>query len=384
MSIPRAYQRCVRCVMDTTDTLIAFSSSGECNHCSDYIANRLSATPYSSSYQASSNLSLSNFFNKIKSKSSKRSSHDVLVGVSGGVDSSSVVLLAQKAGLRVLAVHMDNCWNTPIAVQNIYKLLNLSGVDYFCEVLDWNNFKKVQRAFFLSGVADLELPTDIAIQAVLHRVAHQYGIKVILSGGNIASEGILPSTWLYNARDSLYSKSILLSAGIPVATFNQLSFGLRSEVFYRLFSRIKTLYPLNLYPYDKQVARHDLINAISWVSYGGNHCESIFTRFAHLIYLPRRHNIDYRLASLSANICLGKVSRTDALEQLKLPPWEGINVSSDMHFVAAKLGFTFAELERLTNSPGRYYFDYPNRQHLLSCIYQVYRCLNGTKKLSNF
>ena len=148
--------------------------------------------------------------NKVNSK------YDVAVGLSGGVDSCTTAYLAQKAGLRVLAVHMDNCWDTPVAVQNINKLISLENVDYCCEVLDWNKFRSIQRILIESGLPDIELPTDSAIAAVLARKAVQYGVKTILSGGNNSSEGILPSAWMYNTKDSLFIKSIFQKAGKSV------------------------------------------------------------------------------------------------------------------------------------------------------------------------
>ena len=194
----RQYQICTRCVMDTSDPWIRFDANGRCNHCTDFLERRLAIT----AYRDCNADRLEPLLASLRASRSASASHDVVVGVSGGVDSSTVALIAQRAGLRVLAVHMDNGWDTPIALQNVYQLANLPGVTYQSEVLDWNGFKSVQRAFIEAGVPDIELPTDIAIQAVLHRVAAKNGIRTILSGGNIANVGILPSSGMYNPRDS--------------------------------------------------------------------------------------------------------------------------------------------------------------------------------------
>lgn len=383
-SLQRPYQICVRCVMDTSDPWIRFNRLGVCHHCSDFLARRVAVTAYQQSSQQPVGSGLDALFEGIRAHPVKGSSHDVIVGVSGGVDSSTVALLAKQAGLRVLAVHMDNGWDTPIAIQNVFQLLQLPGIDYQAEVLDWNSFKAVQRAFIEAGVPDIELPTDIAIQAALHRVAQQRRIRTILSGGNISNEGILPAAWLYNARDSLYALSVLRQAGVAGRLYTPINFGLRRELRARLLHRIRTVYPLNRFRYDKEEARLQLQQRIGWQSYGGKHCESTFTRFTQLVYLPRRHGVDYRRGYLSADICLGRVTRQQALDQLCDPPWAAIDVAHDLAFVARKLEYTPAQLETLMHAPARWYSDYPNRERLLGFTYDTYRLLTGRPKASNF
>jgi len=380
----RPYRICVRCVMDTSDPWIRFNRLGVCHHCSDFLARRVAVTAYQQPRLAADHCSLDGLFAEIRAHRIQAASHDVLVGVSGGVDSSTVALLAQQAGLRVLAVHMDNGWDTPIAIQNVFQLLQLPGIDYQAEVLDWNSFKAVQRAFIEAGVPDIELPTDIAIQAALHRVAQQRGIRTILSGGNIASEGILPAAWLYNARDSRYALAVLRQAGVPARLYQPINFGFRRELRTRLLHRIRTLYPLNQFRYDKEEARLQLQQRIGWQSYGGKHCESTFTRFTQLVYLPRRHGVDYRRGYLSADICLGRLTRQQALDQLRLPPWADIDVAHDLAFVARKLAYTPHQLERFMHAPPRWYSDFPNRERLLGLSYDAYRLLTGRPKASNF
>jgi hypothetical protein len=370
--------------MDTSDPEIRFDRLGICNHCSDFLARRVPITAYQNRQTDQGESALQNLFREIQSKRDDRSQHDVVVGVSGGVDSSTVALLAQRAGLKVLAVHMDNGWDTPIAIQNIYKLIRLPGISYHSEVLNWNAFKTIQRAFIEAGVPDIELPTDIAIQAALHRVAQQRRINTILSGGNIANEGILPPSWLYNARDSRYAQAILSNAGVPLTLYRPINFGFLRELRCRLLHRIQTLYPLNLYRYDKESARDNLKQTIGWQSYGGKHCESTFTRFTQLVYLPKRHQVDYRRGYLSADICLGKATRSEALQQLTSPPWSQINVDQDLAFVARKLDYKPAQLNAAMHAPPRWYFDFPNRDRLLSLAYNSYRLLTGRPKASNF
>lgn len=378
----RPYRICSRCVMDTTDPWIRFDPQGRCNHCTDFLERRLAVTAYQQAQDGDGRLE--QLFAQVRRSRSAVASHDVVIGVSGGVDSSATALLAQRAGLRVLAVHMDNGWDTPIAIRNIQRLIVLPGVDYHAEVLDWNNFKAIQRAFIEAGVPDIELPTDIAIQAVLHQVAARHGIRTILSGGNVANEGILPAAWLYNARDSRYAEAIVAQAGLPRSAYAPIKFGFRAELQARLLKGIRTLYPLNQFRYDKASAREQLREAIGWQSYGGKHCESTFTRFTQLIYLPRRHKADYRRGYLSADICLGAITRDEALQQLSIPPWAELDVNHDIAFVARKLDYAIADLEARMQQPPLWYHDYPHFEKLLGLAYNTYRLLTGRRKASNF
>lgn len=368
--------------MDTTDPWIRFHPDGTCSHCTEFLGRRLSVTAYHTSATSDERLGL--MLERIRSNRKPADSHDVVIGVSGGVDSTSTVLLAQEAGLRVLAVHMDNGWDTPIAIRNVLRVAALPGIDYQAEVLHWNGFKAVQRAFIDAGVPDIELPTDIAIQAVLHRVAALRGIRTILSGGTIANEGILPAAWLYNARDSLYAESIVDRAGLPRSLFAPIRFGFREELRCRLHRGIRTFYPLNQFRYDKESARQKLQQQIGWQSYGGKHCESTFTRFTQLIYLPQRHHADYRRGYLSADICLGKTTRVQALADLQRAPWEDLDVSHDIAFVARKLDYTVPQLEAALQGPPLWYRDFPNRERLLGLLYNGFRMLTRRKKASNF
>jgi hypothetical protein len=378
----RVYQICSRCVMDTSDPWIIFDRSGFCNHCSDFLNRRLSVTFYGD--RSKDDNSLPELFGHIRSLRKKGDSHDVVIGVSGGVDSSMTARLAQQAGLKVLAVHMDNGWNTPIAIRNVLKLIESTGIDYKAVVLDWNNFKSIQRAFIDAGVPDIELPTDIAIQSALHGIAARYGVRTILSGGNVANEGILPAAWLYNARDTHYALSIVRRAGLSTSSYGKINLGFAMEAYYRLFKGIRTFYPLNLIAYHKNAARDKLKVEMDWRDYGGKHCESVFTRFAQLIYLPMRHKVDYRRGYLSADICLGNIRRQDAIVELESFPWKGLNVKADIEFISRKLSYKSGEIDSIIRTPGLWYRDFPNRERLLGFAYSTYRFLSGKRKASNF
>ncbi len=368
----RPYQICVRCVMDTSDPWIEFDSKGICNHCKAY-----SEKIFNSDDSKKNNEDLVDMFDGIKKLRNKKTKYDVAIGISGGVDSSYVTYLANQAGLKILAIHMDNCWDTPTAIKNINNLISLKNVEYHCEVLDWNNFKTSQRTLIESGLPDIELPTDSAIAAVISRVSVKYGIKTILSGGNYSSEGILPAAWMYNPKDSLFIKSIFKNAGKSNAIFKEFKFGLRDDFKFRFLYKLKTLYPLNSIFYDKESAKNILKKELNWQIYGGKHCECLYTKFCQLIYQPMRHGMDYRRAHLSTDICNKRISRKEAIDILKVAPWENLDLEKELSFIANKLGYETSELKEIMNQPGLWYKDYPNNEFLLGKIYNLYRFLTG-------
>ena len=378
----REYQICTRCVMDTSDPWITFDSYGNCNHCASFFfryTNRV--TPNLTNDENR----LEKLFSTIRAANNRKTSgYDAIMGISGGTDSSYCALLAAKAGLRILAVHLDNGWDTPSALANVYKIINLPNIDYVSYVLDWNQFRATQRAFIESGVPDIELPTDIAIFKALYLTSKKYKITTAITGGNISNEGILPVGWMYNTRDMKYLSSIARSQGLPVNQYRQLRFGLRDEVYHRLIRRHHTYYPLDTIKYDKKLAARRLKDEIGWQPHSCKHGESIFTRFTQLIYQPRRHGFEYRRAHLSSDICMNRISRNDALELLSNPAMNHLEESRDIRFVAGKLRYTTDELISIMSQPPRWYVDFPNRHRALGLVYDTYRLLKCERKLSNF
>lgn len=374
---------CTRCVMGSADPLIRFDEAGVCNLCTDFMHRRLAVTAFSAQGQADGT-ALERLWRRIRDSRRPNSRYDCVVGLSGGVDSSYTALLAAKAGLRVLGVHMDNGWDTPVSLRNVLNLVKTLGIDYEADVLDWNSFREIQKAFIAADVPEIETPTDIAIQAVIHRAAHRHGIPWILSGGNIAGEGILPKAWFYNARDSRYAHAILRKAGLPHGPYREIDFGFWNEFRCRVVDRIRTVYPLNQIRYRKDQAMIELREQVGWQRYGGKHCESTFTRFAQMIYLPIKHGVDYRRAHLSTEVCLGITRREDALQELSGAPYADIDIEGDTAFVARKLNLPVEALKAALRAPAKWYFDYPNNERLLGLAYDAYRLMTRRRKASNF
>jgi N-acetyl sugar amidotransferase len=369
------YRICNRCVMDTSDLWIKFDSEGNCNHCTEYIDVRMKLVQR----EPTDTNEVDKLFATIKQHGTG-SKYDCVLGMSGGVDSSHVATLAARYGLRVLAVHLDNGWNSPIAVENINKLVSKFNFGYASHVLPWNEFKKVQVAFLKASVPEAETPTDVAIQRAIHEKANKHGIHYILSGGNLQSEGILPESWHYNARDTRYSYAILKQAGCAKKHFKPLKYGLAEEAYYKLVRRIKTVYPLNLVPYDRVAVRRELEASHDWKYYGSKHGESRFTRFVQSYYQFVKHGIDYRRATLSSEICLGQTTRERALEILKALPYDPATIDEEVRYIAKKLGLTESELVEIVKAPARWYKDFPRNEVMLGNVYNAYRYINGQVK----
>ena len=373
-----SYQICSRCVMDTSDPAIIFNEQGHCNHCTEYIEKRA----HFSYKGAESDQALETLIKQIKARG-KRKEFDCIVGLSGGVDSSYTAWKAKQLGLRVLGVHMDNGWNSIEANQNIRNIASKLQIEYECVVLDWQEFKQIQRAFLKASVPEADTPTDIAILSVLHRTAAKHRVNYILSGGNFATEGILPKHWHYNAKDLRYFSHICQSFGsVRLKSFP--AFGFMRETYYKLFKGIRMIYFLNYVPFDKNESITLLKRELDWQDYGGKHYESKYTGFIQSYYLVKKFNIDYRRATYSSQICAGSVNRMEALEGLKLQSYNDERVEQEIKYIAKKLDFSEAEFKELLALAPHWYSDYPNDEAKLNVVYNLYRKLFKKEKLASF
>lgn len=363
----REYQQCVRCVMDTTDPEIKFDERGICNHCTNFLIRREEVK----AMKKSGAEHLEEIVRKIKN-SGKNKKYDVVLGISGGIDSGYVAYLLKKVGIRTLLVHMDNGWNSDDATLNIKNVAKKLGFDYESYVLDWEEFKDIQLAFLKASVVEAETPTDIAIQGALHRIAAENGIKYIISGGNLATEGILPRLWHYNAKDTKYFNYILKTFGTKKA-WKFPNFGFKTEMYYKLIKGIKIIYLLNYVDYNKADALKILTEELDWRNYGGKHHESRFTKFVQSYLLPKKFNLDYRKATLSSQICAGETTREKAIAELSAPVYKEEDMEREKEYIAKKLGISKEELNKIIELPGKYYYEYPNEEKKLNFIYKTYK-----------
>lgn len=375
MTKERPYQICKRCVMDTFDAYISFDERGYCNHCEDYL-NRIQKQTY---IQGESEKTWEAILSNVKLKG-KNNEYDCIVGISGGVDSCYTAHLCKEYGLRPLLIHMDNGWDTEISVKNVKTMVEKLGFDYVSYVLDWNEFREIQLAFLKSSIVDLEMPTDIAIAGAIYQTAKKYNIKYILSGGNYTGEGILPLQMGYHMYKDmrLYKYIVKKYASVPLKKIPTV--GVWQEFYYKFVQNIRTLYPLNYIPFDKDKARAFLMETYGWENYGGKHHESKITAFWQSYAMPVKYNMDYRRTTFSSQICSNQIERNVALEKLKESPFDVSKIEDDKKYIAKKFGITLEQLEYYLSLPPKTYVDFPNQKRMIEFVYRVYNYIFKSKR----
>lgn len=356
----RPYQICTRCVMDTSDPDITFDQEGVCCHCRhhDYLLRILVYTG------TEGRRLLDDYITRMKADG-KGKDYDCIIGVSGGVDSSYVAYLVRHYGLRPLAIHLDNGWDSELAVKNIQILLERLGIDLYTHVLDWDEFRDLQLAFLKASTPDSEVPTDHAIVALLYRKAEEEGIRYIVNGCNVRTETHVPLSWSYGHMDWRYIASVKKQFGekpignYPHFTYPQLKLWRRKFKWFSI---------LNYVDYSKKEALNKLKEEYDWRYYGDKHYESIYTKFYQGYILPKKFGYDKRKSHLSALICSNEISRDLALQELKQEPYPIEEQNADREYVIKKLSITEGEFERIMALPPRTHFDYPNTDDLLKKI----------------
>ena len=330
----RPYQICTQCIMDTTDPEIVFDENGRCNHCHTY-AGRVEQEVFPGS---SGRQRLAAIVALIKEEG-KGKKYDCVLGLSGGVDSSYSAFLTRKLGLRPLAVHLDNGWNSETAVRNIENIVRLLNLDLSTEVLEWEEFRRLQVAFLKASTPDSEIPTDHAIIANLYRAAANHGVRWIIDGSNVVTEIMVPATWSHGHSDWGYIKHANARfGGLPLKTYPHYTF--YDRVRYGVIKRIQRLLLLNYIDYNKPEAMEVMTRELGWVSYGGKHYESIYTRFYQGYILPEKFGFDKRRSHLSCLINNGRITREQALGEIHQPAIPHEQLRQDREFVIKKLGLS--------------------------------------------
>jgi hypothetical protein len=261
-------------------------------------------------------------------------------------------------------VHLDNGWNSELAVDNIKRTLTALDIPLYTCVIDWEEFRDLILSFMRASVANCEIPTDHAITAILFHVARREGLRYILSGSNLVTEAIIPIAWSYHSQDLRHLKALHKRFGkVPLETMPTLS--LRRLMFDVVFKGVRQVPLLNYINYNKREWQESLAISLGWRDYGGKHYESIWTRFFQGYYLPTKFGYDKRRAHLSTLICSSQISRKDALEELKRPSYDPELLRQDMTFVLKKLALTSAEFEEIIKAPPKEVTDYPSCYNLL-------------------
>jgi N-acetyl sugar amidotransferase len=335
-------QICSRCIYDLKVPGISFDEEGVCNYCRQIEKIEIE-------YGTATGLGINKFSKILEDikKKGKRKKYDCVIGVSGGTDSSYMLILAKEWGLRPLAVHYDNTWNTAIATENIRKVTAKLNIDLSTYVVDNKEADDIYRAFLISGVPEFDASTDLALAQILRKTAAKFGIKYILEGHSFRAEGISPQG--ANYFDGKYIKDIHNQFGTiqmktyPLMTFYQF---MKWVLIYRqVFVR-----PFWYIDYSKQTARDRLISETGWEYYGGHHLENRAAAFAHKVYLPRKFNVDFRNLSLAAEVRNGKLDRELALEMYNTP------IASDeelIEYLKKRLNLSSEQFDEIMKSEKR-------------------------------
>ena len=338
---------CTRCIYDDSIPNIKFDSNGVCNYCLQ-IADLSEMFPNDERGSAQ----LEEIVAKIK-RAGKGKKYDAIIGVSGGCDSSYLMhLMSVKYGLRLLAVHFDNTWNSTIATENIHALTSALNIDLFTYVVDAVEFDDLILSFLKSGVRDIETPTDIGLATTMNIAAEKYGVRYKIDGHSFRTEGSAPMGWIY--MDAKYIQSVHKEFGtVPMKTFPNLWF--YKQLKWMLFNRIESIRPLYYIKYDKEAAKELLSKTYNWTWYGGHHLENRTASFFHSYFFPKRWNSDFRIAGYSAYCREGDMSREEALELMKDPPHieEGL-----VEYYKKRLNLSDQEFDRLMNLPKKHYSDF--------------------------
>lgn len=347
MSIDSTYQICSRCIYDTHIPYISFDTAGICNYCRQYEQMEVEYPTGKEGRRI-----LESFVEQVK-KDGKGKPYDVVIGVSGGCDSSYMLHFAKKEfGLRVLASHFDNTYNSRIAVENIDIVLDKLDIDLYTHVVDNEEYQRIYKSFFLASVPEIDTPTDISLASVHYMAAEKYGIKHIWEGHSFRTEGISPPGWFY--MDAQYVQTIHSKFGdgkiesLPVLWMSK-------WLKWMVIDKIKKFRPLYYMDYDKQKTKEFLAKEYGWQWYGGHHMENRSAYFVNNYYLPRKFKIDLRYSEFSALVRSQQLSREEALVKIKEPKPFDPDILEE---IKKRTGISDAEFEAIMNAKPLHFTNY--------------------------
>ena len=355
---------CSRCIYDERVSSISFDDEGVCNYCRqvEFLQKEFGTG------QARGATLFASIVEEIK-RAGAGKRYDCVIGVSGGTDSSYMLFLAKSLGLRPLAVHYDNTWNTAIATQNIHKVLKKLDIDLYTHVVNNRESDDIFRSFFQAGVAEIEAATDLALSETMYRAAWKHGVSYVLEGHSFLTEGITPVG--RNYFDGKYIKSIHAMYGMrslrsyPLMTFARF-------MWWSSVARIRKIRPFWYLNYSKEEARTFLEKEYGWQYYGGHHLENRMTAFYHGIYLPEKFGTDLRNNTLSALARNGQMSREDAWHEYNTPP----RVEDELlSYFKKRLELTDQEYESKMAEAPRAWFEFPTYKKRFERLRPLFRIL---------
>ena len=355
------FRICTICVMDTSDSKIIFDENGVCDHCNTF---KNSIQPFWHT-DFRGKIKLETLVKKIKIEGQGKD-FDCMMGMSGGIDSSFLLYkMVTEFGLRPLVFHVDAGWNSQIAVNNIERLVDGLGLDLYTEVINWEEMKDLQLAFFKSGVPHIDVPQDHAFFATMYKFASKYKIKTILTGGNYSTECVRnPLEWMYYQSDSIQLNDIYKKHGTGKLSDYPVTDILWHKVWLPYFKGIKLFRPLDFIPYNKDEAMQILVDKFGYQKYPQKHFESRFTRFYEGFWLPKRFGYDTRKVQFSSLILTNQMTREESLEKLKNESYTDEQIKEDFEYVSNKLGITTEELWSYFHAPKKTFKDYKSQENM--------------------
>jgi len=362
--------------MDTTDSKITFDENGMCDHCQTYYKDiEPNWHPDDQGWKE-----IVKIADNIK-KEGEGKDFDCIIGMSGGIDSSYLVYLAkEKLGLRPLVFHVDAGWNSQQAVHNIEAIINKLDLDLYTEVIDWEEMKDLQLAYFKSGLSNIDTPQDHSFFATMYKFAEQYDVKYILTGGNYSTECIRnPLEWMYYQSDSILLKDVHKQFGTKPLKNYPVTNILWHKIVLPYIKKIKLIRPLDFMPYDKEEATQFLVDEFGYQRYAQKHFESRFTKFYESYWLAKKFGYDTRKVQYASLIVTGQMTREEALEKLKTLAYDESTIKQDFEYIATKLGITVDELQGYMDAPNKTYKDYKNQMAIYDIGAKVLRMLGIEK-----
>lgn len=288
--------------------------------------------------------------------------YDCIVGISGGTDSSYLLHVCSNYELRVLAVNLDNGWNSDIAVNNIKRMTRHLGYDLITNVIDYPEVQAAMRAYLKASLPWVDSPSDMAIKTTLYKVALKERIRFILNGSDFRTEGKQPFLWTYGDAKQ-FNFLLKNNERIKPKSFQVISN--RRLAFLSICKGFKVIRPFYFLDYSKQRAQEILKSMYGWEYYGGHHHENVFTKFIMSYWLYEKFGIDKRKITLSAQIMNGDITREEAVSEIDKCPYDDNESDNLIRYVCEKLNTSKNEFWKWFHLPNKYYYDYPNSFNLL-------------------
>ena len=345
--------------MDTSISNVRLDAQGVCNHC--HLHDKLDRL-YPLNEQGQQQLL--KIVEKIK-RSGRGKKYDCIVGVSGGRDTTYCLYMTKKLGLRPLAVHFDNGWDSQIAKTNLARVLDALDVDLHTVVADWEESRDLTNCTIRASLPYIDMTDDVGIVSALYRTAAKEGIRWIIHSHSFRTEGINPLYWNY--MDGRLVRNLIKRFGtMELKHFQNVE--LRHFFYWVFVKGIRTFTMTNLYD-DVGTDIDDLLKSeFGWEDTGGWHFDNeIFGLQCY--YSRHKFGIDWRVCEYAAWVRTGAMSRDEALRKMQEIP--KIESKEYVEYGLKKQGISPAEWDEIMAAEPKYFTDYPTYHTYLKLLSPV-------------